>query len=90
MLQTVLFIDKVHIIIHSKTAKVSPVAAFQLSGSNIFLWAKEQPYSHLSFIVGLLGFFYDEEHRRRAVINGDSFCETELLSTERLPVRKYS
>lgn len=84
MLQTVLFIDNVHIIIHSKAGKASTAAAFHLSGSNIFLWVNEQSYSHLVYNV-----FYDGEHRR-SVSNGDRFCETELLSTERLLVRKYS
>jgi len=80
-----LFIDNMHIIIHSKTARASTAAAFQLSGSNIFLWVKEQPYSHLVF-----NGFYDGEYRMRAVLHGDSLCETELLSTERLLARKYS
>lgn len=54
MLQTTLFTDNIHIMIHSKTAKAFTAAAFHLSVSNIFLWVKEQPNSHLVFNV-----FYD-------------------------------
>lgn len=77
--QTGLSIDSIHTIRQSRKEQASVAAAFQLSGSNIFLGVKEQSHSHLVFNV-----FYDGQCRRRAVLSGDRFCETQMLSTERL------
>lgn len=77
--QTGLSIDNVPIIRQSSEEQAPMAAAFQLSGSNIFLGVREQSHSFLVFNA-----FYGGEHRKRAVLSGDRFYEIQLLSTERL------